>query len=505
MAKQEKEVERWITVNGARVPIFKDGSVGGPPALRKKVESSLKKKSEKKDSFQRAADHEVSNVQNAKENVELLKKELKKHPDDAHTAEIKARLKKAQEDHKKLKKGDTSDSNFKTAKEWDAGKDKKSSYNDEIKKIANEHLSKVWNREGGVANKELYDAADKIAEVHGLDKAEVRNTAMRAFEKKQMAEIKNRREAEAATKFDPYNADDDKYATKLKVGDKVKIERNGKEYHAVIKELDAEVHSTLPNGRHVCKPAYEATILSDTGKEEYNIAGANKTRITPDEIKGVSKRESSKNDKTPKAAPKSKTPEFKSAEEAEKYYQEKFAGVSSTYANKMAAKLGIEGKGKEKREALAKAYTEKWKQSQSINKDLDLKEKQIAQNKSIKDKISAAEDRELERELKRTHPAAFGNSSQKESLNKPNWEVEKGRYGEATTTVGDTTYRIFYNKQWGQFTLKERRKDGAGWITTGGDFRHPITLGYSKQEALMNAMEYLENQKKRGRNNAKHL
>lgn len=39
MAKQEKEVERWVTVNGARVPIFKDGSVGGPKALRDKVKA----------------------------------------------------------------------------------------------------------------------------------------------------------------------------------------------------------------------------------------------------------------------------------------------------------------------------------------------------------------------------------------------------------------------------------------------------------------------------------
>lgn len=257
MAKQEKEVERWITVNGARVPIFKDGSVGGPPALRKKVESSLKKKSEKKDSFQKAADHEVSNVQNAKENVELLKKELKKHPDDAHTAEIKARLKKAQEDHKKLKKGDTSDSNFKTAKEWDEE-----------------------------------EARKKI--------------------------IKNRQELR--------KSDDPAKKRKL-------IEEN-----------------------------YELMKFLDKKYESYN-------------------------GEVSKAAPKIKTPEFKSAEEAEKYYQEKFAGVSSTYANKMAAKLGIEGKGKEKREALAKAYTEKWKQSQSINKDLDLKEKQIARNTAQKESL----------------------------------------------------------------------------------------------------------------------
>lgn len=45
--KQEKEIERWVTVNGARVPIFKDGSVGGPKALRDKVKAVQKKKDQK--------------------------------------------------------------------------------------------------------------------------------------------------------------------------------------------------------------------------------------------------------------------------------------------------------------------------------------------------------------------------------------------------------------------------------------------------------------------------
>lgn len=44
MAKQEKEIERWVTVNGARVPIFKDGSIGGPKALRDKVKATQDKK-----------------------------------------------------------------------------------------------------------------------------------------------------------------------------------------------------------------------------------------------------------------------------------------------------------------------------------------------------------------------------------------------------------------------------------------------------------------------------
>lgn len=136
MAKQEKEIERWVTMNGVRVPIYKDGSIGGPKELRDKIKAkdkkvqkqvdsrfkSKEKSKEGKSSFDKARDHEVSNLQNAKENVDMLKEQLKKHPNDMHTAEIKARLKKAQAEYKKLQSGDASDSNFKTAKEHDAEK-----------------------------------------------------------------------------------------------------------------------------------------------------------------------------------------------------------------------------------------------------------------------------------------------------------------------------------------------------------------------------------------------
>jgi hypothetical protein len=136
MAKQEKEIERWVTMNGVRVPIYKDGSIGGPKELRDKIKAkdkkvqkqvdsrfkSKEKSKEGKSSFDKARDHEVSNLQNAKENVDMLKEQLKKHPNDTYTAEIKARLKKAQAEYKKLQSGDTSDSNFKTAKEHDTEK-----------------------------------------------------------------------------------------------------------------------------------------------------------------------------------------------------------------------------------------------------------------------------------------------------------------------------------------------------------------------------------------------
>lgn len=549
MAKQEREVERWITVNGARVPIFKGES-------KAEVKERIYRKN--------AGKHETK-IRNMDDNWS-----------------------------RKLSRGEKEAMRMEVEKERrEAGNPVKSSYgkthskldqHSEIQKMADEHVRKIWTKEGGVANKELYDEADKFAEKNNLDKKKVRDAAFKAMNEKYADSLKLKKEGKdplqnikkESKQSKQINDDFDTKEKQIKQNEAERDKLNGSEKYAKSqnkstlelgnelvnlkdKNVNAKINEMIKNGAtydNAVAIAHKQFIgdKKEAASEEkknnyYSVSQTSKlgdksfnTRLEKIEASNETEAIAKYKEKYPKAAEdrikirqstkeggryqkedgtwddghmfkenkevaskKGSIPEFKSAEEAEKYYQEKFAGVSSTYANKMAAKLGIEGKGKEKREALAKAYTEKWKQSQSINKDLDLKEKQIAQNKSIKDKISAAEDRELERELKRTHPAAFGNSSQKESLNKPNWEVEKGRYGEATTTVGDTTYRIFYNKQWGQFTLKERRKDGAGWITTGGDFRHPITLGYSKQEALMNAMEYLENQKKRGRNNAKHL
>lgn len=88
-------------------------------------------------------------------------------------------------------------------------------------------------------------------------------------------------------KYKAYNPDDDKYATKLKEGDTIKFEKDGKEYEAKITSLDEEVHRTLPNGRHIADSAYGVTLVNDKGETDYNIAGANKYKVTPNQIKGV--------------------------------------------------------------------------------------------------------------------------------------------------------------------------------------------------------------------------
>lgn len=102
--KQEKEVEKWVTINGARVPIFKDGSIGGPKELRDKLKASKDKKSadkketesfvvdydlqkalDKKDA-KRAKSHEKY-VAKKKDNIEAAKKALKAGEDTPKTKE----------------------------------------------------------------------------------------------------------------------------------------------------------------------------------------------------------------------------------------------------------------------------------------------------------------------------------------------------------------------------------------------------------------------------------
>ena len=254
----QREVKRWITVNGVHVPIFEGQSV--KQAVREHIDQIKAKRGKAENEVREMTGNETGKLRKS-EKAYIENEEHKRRQEQG------IKTKYTSPDHSKL------------------------SQHSEIQKIADEHVKKIWSKQGGVANKELYDEADKFAEKHNLDKAKVRKAAMKAMNEKQMAEINRRKKAESSAKFDTYNPDEDKYADKLSVGDKVKIERNGKEYHAVISEKDVEIHSTLPNGAHRSEPAYEATFLSDTGEVEYNIAGANKTRITPKEIKGVASKQ----------------------------------------------------------------------------------------------------------------------------------------------------------------------------------------------------------------------
>lgn len=268
--KEEREIERWITVHGARVPIFKGQSVeeairesvgkrgtGKKHADEKKIAEAHKEwEKSQYGSFKPGA--RLTGIDNAKDRVDTLKKELKKHPDDMHTQEIKNALAKAQAAYNKFKKGEDGYSdkeNFKTAKEWDAqekqaakkadagietpvgnthskrslerknarsyaemqeekrrreaGEQKNFGKKDfshlsehsAIQKMAEEHVDKIMNRPGGAANKELYDAADKFAEKYGLDKKKVEEAAFKAMNEKHVEALRAR-EKQAANKTD---------------------------------------------------------------------------------------------------------------------------------------------------------------------------------------------------------------------------------------------------------------------------------------------------------------
>lgn len=217
----------------------------------------------------------------------------------------------------------------------------KLSQHSEIQKIAEAHNEAVWTREGGVANKELYDAADKFAEKNNLPKDKVRKAAMAAFIEKHSESIKRRDAGQEPIEKKPspaVNASGTMTPDQLAKAEKKRDALYNKQDHGSLNDSEKK----------------------ELGQLEKSISGHYQSK---------------------KDVGKSSAPEFKNRQEAEEYYKNKFAGVSSTYANKMAKKLGIEGRGKDKREALAKAYADRWETSNNINKDQDLKEKQIVANK----------------------------------------------------------------------------------------------------------------------------
>lgn len=187
--KEEREIERWVTVNGARVPIFKDGSIGGPKALQEAYKKAQERK--KFDQEHRA----------------LTKYE-----------KIDARW---NEEDRRIKQG--------IETKYGAANHSKLHQHSEIQKMADEHVKKIWTKEGGVANKELYDEADKFAEKHGLDKKKVRDAAFKAMNEKHSESIKLKNEGK-----DPLQGVKDREksrqnnivnTTKMKPGDKIEIEQ----------------------------------------------------------------------------------------------------------------------------------------------------------------------------------------------------------------------------------------------------------------------------------------
>lgn len=87
---------------------------------------------------------------------------------------------------------------------------------------------------------------------------------------------------------------------------------------------------------------------------------------------------------------KNPEPDFHSEHEAYEYYRKKFSECSSTYRNKVATKLNIEGRGQAKIDALARAMTNRWKTSHNVVSDQGQKEKQIQASKQQAEVASKA-------------------------------------------------------------------------------------------------------------------
>ena len=141
----QKEVKQWITVKGRHIPIFegesKEEAIKRATKSAGKGATKISESDEVKEAHPEAKKALGKDLKNAQDQVDKLKAELKKHPDDVHTDYIKEQLKKAKAHYKKLSAGDnSSDENFKTAKEWDKEEKKASSKKEATKKSISKDL-----------------------------------------------------------------------------------------------------------------------------------------------------------------------------------------------------------------------------------------------------------------------------------------------------------------------------------------------------------------------------
>lgn len=171
------------------------------------------------------------------------------------------------------------------------------------------------------------------------------------------------------------------------------------------------------------------------------------------DLKGWFDRDAEKFRAKKTGSPSTLSSNFKSREEAEEFYKNKFAGVSATYANKMAKKLGIEGRGKDKREALAKHYADQWETSSNMSKNEDEKERQIARNQQE------------------------ANNAQSQNTNKPNQPEEKKlpKYSNeqgyilSSTVQADSRYENIKNA-FEEFKSERKNYKTGGYEMRGNGF-----------------------------------
>ena len=362
----ERKVKQWITVNGVHIPIFEGQS----------KEQTIKKfidrvKTKGHETFKGPKDQE----QRAKDKDEIVEHVKKKWDDPERSREEKQEAKDNWARYMRVKGANQTAARI----EKIGSEDKTSALNKEqeqaIKRFAD---ANPWVK--SAINKELESGKswdDVMKQVYAITPEGKNQDIMDTIDKaKRYADAEN-----AATAA---------YDKAMKTGSKEDYDEFNRKYAEVKKMQAAE--SSGAN-----KEAKKKAFAEATANRKAHLSGEKPIPSSFDNMSSQEREQWRKDTKKAaeqpvkeKSAPAKKgEPEFKSREEAESFYRDKFANVSATYANKMAAKLGIEGRGKDKREALAKAYTEKWQTAHNINKDEDLKEKQIAQNKEQAEKAAA--------------------------------------------------------------------------------------------------------------------
>ena len=267
----QREVKQWITVKGRHIPIFegetKEDAI--KRATKAKGATPISKDDEVKDAHPEAKKSLDKNLKNAQDRVDMLKEELKKHPNDQHTAEIKERLRKAKADYKRLSNGDNSSTeHFKTAKEWD--KENTMKNRNALKKEIDDYV-KAHPNPTAADKKKVSEMRDK----YNAMKKEAYEPSKQAQKEKE-AEIKASKEK--VSKQKPMSPEEKKKAHKMideawnaHKGPKNQISKDADEKEKQISQHKAEADKL--NGKKSGSEKSGADAINEITKRRQNGGG----------------------------------------------------------------------------------------------------------------------------------------------------------------------------------------------------------------------------------------
>lgn len=219
----DKKVTGWFTMNGKHIPVFEGESK--KDAVKRSISNGRehqpvskghteKKWKEFEDASRKAeimhADidapkYRKKEIDKAKEydkaveqkrkngeitSVKIKKKSIDEKPMGKFEKEIRdelghptGKLTKGMKSYIQIKEEERRyNEGIKT--KWGATDHSKLSQHSEIQKMADDHIEKIYTREGGVKNQELVDEADKFAKANNLNVTKVRDAAMKAMNEK---------------------------------------------------------------------------------------------------------------------------------------------------------------------------------------------------------------------------------------------------------------------------------------------------------------------------------